>query len=301
MKTVPAASLPEIQRPRSARPAWLRSLMRNSVGGVGLVIVAIVLITALAGPLFAPHDPAKLNVKTRYIPPAWSAEGDSRYLLGTDQLGRDVLSRLIYGARVSVIVGLLGVSISVLVGVTIGLTSGYIGGRVDNLLSRLVDTFMAIPFIILALAAVGFLGPGLFNLIIVLGLTGWVTFARVVRGEVLAVKSMEYITAARTIGQSSWRIMLFHVLPNVTASIIVLATLQIATVIIAESSLSFLGMGVQPPTITWGVMLSEGRNHLATSWWLATFPGVAISLTALGIILMGDWLRDALDPRLRQG
>jgi peptide/nickel transport system permease protein len=275
--------------------------MRNSVGIVGLVIVAIVLITALAGPLFAPHNPAKLNVKTRYIPPAWSAEGDSRYLLGTDQLGRDVLSRLIYGARVSVIVGLLGVSISVLVGVTIGLTSGYIGGRVDNLLSRLVDTFMAIPFIILALAAVGFLGPGLFNLIIVLGLTGWVTFARVVRGEVLAVKSMEYITAARTIGQSSWRIMLFHVLPNVTASIIVLATLQIATVIIAESSLSFLGMGVQPPTITWGVMLSEGRNHLATSWWLATFPGIAISLTALGIILMGDWLRDALDPRLRQG
>ena len=301
MKTVPAVSLSEIQRPRSARPAWLRSLMRNSVGIVGLVIVAIVLITALAGPLFAPHNPAKLNVKTRYIPPAWSAEGDSRYLLGTDQLGRDVLSRLIYGARVSVIVGLLGVSISVLVGVTIGLTSGYIGGRVDNLLSRLVDTFMAIPFIILALAAVGFLGPGLFNLIIVLGLTGWVTFARVVRGEVLAVKSMEYITAARTIGQSSWRIMLFHVLPNVTASIIVLSTLQIATVIIAESSLSFLGMGVQPPTITWGVMLSEGRNHLATSWWLATFPGVAISLTALGIILMGDWLRDALDPRLRQG
>ncbi len=301
MKTVPAVSLPEIQRPRSARPAWLRSLMRNSVGIVGLVIVATVLITALAGPLFAPHDPAKLSVKARYIPPAWSAEGDSRYLLGTDQLGRDVLSRLIYGARISVIVGLLGVSISVLVGVTVGLTSGYIGGRVDNLLSRLVDTFMAIPFIILALAAVGFLGPGLFNLIIVLGLTGWVTFARVVRGEVLAVKSMEYITAARTIGQSSWRIMLFHVLPNVTASIIVLATLQIATVIIAESSLSFLGMGVQPPTITWGVMLSEGRNHLATSWWLATFPGAAISLTALGIILMGDWLRDALDPRLRQG
>ncbi len=301
MKTVPAVSLPEIQRPRSARPAWLRSLMRNSVGIIGLVVVATVLITALAGPLFAPHDPTKLSVRNRYIPPAWSAEGDSRYLLGTDQLGRDVLSRLIYGARVSVIVGLLGVTISVLVGVTIGLVSGYIGGKVDNLLSRLVDTFMAIPFIILALAAVGFLGPGLFNLIIVLGLTGWVTFARVVRGEVLSVKSMEYITAARTIGQSSWRIMLFHVLPNVTASIIVLATLQIATVIIAESSLSFLGMGVQPPTITWGVMLSEGRNHLATSWWLATFPGVAISLTALGIILMGDWLRDALDPRLRQG
>jgi peptide/nickel transport system permease protein len=274
--------------------------MRNSVGIVGLVIVGAVLLMAVAAPLIAPHDPAKLNVRSRLTPPAWSAEGDSRYLLGTDQLGRDVLSRLIYGSRVSVIVGVLGVAISVLVGVTIGLTSGYVGGTLDNVLSRVVDTFMSIPFIILALAAVGFLGAGLFNLIIVLGLTGWVTFARVVRGEVLSVKGMEFVTAARTIGQSGWRIALFHVLPNVAASIIVLATLQIATVIIAESSLSFLGMGVQPPTITWGVMLSEGRNHLATSWWLATFPGVAISLTALGIILMGDWLRDALDPRLRQ-
>jgi peptide/nickel transport system permease protein len=301
LKSTQVVSEPIVMRSRAAQPAWVRSLQRNSVGVVGLVIVATVLVLALTAPLVAPHNPAKLNVKARLAPPAWLAEGDSRFLLGTDQLGRDVLSRLLYGARVSVIVGVLGVVISVLVGVTIGLVSGYMGGMVDNLLSRTVDTFMAIPFIILALAAVGFLGPGLVNLIIVLGLTGWVTFARVVRGEVLAVKSMEYVTAARTIGQTGWRIALFHVLPNVTASIIVLATLQIATVIIAESSLSFLGMGVQPPTITWGLMLSEGRNHLATSWWLATFPGLAISLTALGIILMGDWLRDALDPRLRQG
>lgn len=301
LKTTQVVAKPIMTRPRVARPAWLRSLMRNSVGIIGLVIIATVLLTALTAPLIAPHDPAKFNVKTRLLPPAWSAEGDSRFLLGTDQLGRDVLSRLIFGSRVSVIVGVLGVAISVLIGVTIGLVSGYVGGTLDNLLSRVVDTFMAIPFIILALAAVSFLGPGLVNLILVLGLTGWVTFARVVRGEVLTVKNMEYVIAARTIGQSGWRIALFHVLPNVAASIIVLATLQIATVIIAESSLSFLGMGVQPPTITWGVMLSEGRNHLATSWWLATFPGIAITLTALGIILMGDWLRDALDPRLRQG
>lgn len=301
MKSTQAVSKPIVRGPQVARPRWVRSLQRNSVGMIGLVIVATVLLMALTAPLIAPHDPAKLNVRTRLAPPAWAAEGDPRYLLGTDQLGRDVLSRLIYGSRVSVIVGVLGVSLALLIGVTIGLISGYVGGTVDNLLSRAVDTFMAIPFIILALAAVGFLGPGLVNLVIVLGLTGWVTFARVVRGEVLAVKGMEYVTAARTIGQSGWRIALFHVLPNVTASIIVLATLQIATVIIAESSLSFLGMGVQPPTITWGVMLSEGRNHLATSWWLATFPGMAISLTALGCILMGDWLRDALDPRLRQG
>lgn len=286
---------------RRAHSRLVRSMQRNSLGVLGLAIVVTVLLVALTAPLIAPHDPTKLNVRTRFVPPVWSAEGDPRFILGTDQLGRDVLSRLLYGARVSVVVGLLGVALSVIVGVAIGLAGGYMGGAVDNFLSRTVDTFMAIPFIILALAAVGFLGPGLFNLIIVLGLTGWVSFARVVRGEVLSVKGMEYVTAARTIGQRGWRIALFHVLPNVTASIIVLATLQIATVIIAESSLSFLGMGVQPPTITWGTMLAEGRNHLATSWWLATFPGVAISLTALGCILMGDWLRDALDPRLRQG
>lgn len=301
MKTTPVAPQSFATHKRSAWPAWIRSLRRNSLGVLGLLIVSTVLLTALTAPLIAPHDPAKLNVRTRLAPPIWQPESDPRYILGTDQLGRDVLSRLIHGSRVSVIVGVLGVAIAVLIGVGVGLISGYMGGRVDAILSRTVDTFMAIPFIILALAAVGFLGPGLFNLITVLGLTGWVTFARVVRGEVLSVKGMEYVTAARTIGQSGWRIALFHVLPNVTASIIVLATLQIATVIIAESSLSFLGMGVQPPTITWGTMLSEGRNHLATSWWLATFPGLAISLTALGCILMGDWLRDALDPRLRQG
>ncbi len=301
MSTTEVVSNPLKMRPRSARQAWARSLQRNSVGVIGLAIVTAVLVMAVTAPLIAPHDPAKLNVRARLLAPSWATRGDSKYLLGTDQLGRDVLSRLIFGSRVSVIVGGLGVAISVVVGVTIGLVSGYMGGRIDNILSRAVDTFMAIPFIILALAAVGFLGPSLINLIIVLGLTGWVTFARVVRGEVLSVKRLEYVIAARTIGQTGWRIALFHVLPNVAASIIVLATLQIATVIIAESSLSFLGMGVQPPTITWGVMLSEGRNHLATSWWLATFPGVMISLTALGCILLGDWLRDALDPRLRQG
>lgn len=301
MKTTEAISNLSVARPRRTEPAWVRSIRRNSVGLIGMFIVATVVLMAISAPLIAPHDPAKLNVRSRLSPPAWAAEGDPKYLLGTDQLGRDVLSRLIHGSRVSVIVGVLGVAISVVVGVIIGLISGYMGGRIDSLLSRTVDTFMSIPFIILALAAVGFLGPGLTNLIIVLGLTGWVTFARVVRGEVLLVKRLEYVTAARTVGQSDWRIALFHVLPNVAASIIVLSTLQIATVIIAEASLSFLGMGVQPPTITWGVMLSEGRNHLATSWWLTTFPGVTISLTALGCILMGDWLRDALDPRLRNG
>jgi peptide/nickel transport system permease protein len=293
----------QIRKPseRTLRAALWKALRRNTVGMFGLTIVVVVVLIALTAPLIAPHDPTKLSIRTRLLPPAWEAEGNPAYLLGTDQLGRDLLSRMLYGSQVSVLVGVLGVSLATSVGVVIGLISGYVGGRVDSMLSRMVDTFMAIPFIILALAMVGFLGPGIFNLVLVLGLTGWVTFARVVRGEVLSVKNQEYITAAQTIGQSGFRIALFHVLPNVTASIIVLATLQIATVIIAESSLSFLGMGVQPPTITWGLMLSEGRDHIATSWWLSTFPGVAITVTAMGCILLGDWLRDALDPRMRQG
>jgi peptide/nickel transport system permease protein len=188
-------------------------------------------------------------------------------------------------------------------GVLLGLAAGYFGGWTDTIISRLIDTFMAIPFIILALAVIGAVGVGQNNslliLIVVLGLTGWITFARVVRGEVLAARDLEYVEAASALGQRHRWILLRHVLPNVTAPIIVLGTLQIATVIIAESSLSFLGLGVQPPTITWGIMLSEGRDHLATSWWLATFPGIAITLTTLGMILLGDWLRDVLDPRMQ--
>jgi peptide/nickel transport system permease protein len=271
------------------------------VGIIGIVLVMAAVICAVGAPWFSPHDPTEINVRSRLLPPAWMEDGNPDYLLGTDQLGRDLLSRLIYGSQISVIVGVAGVIVSLVIGVVLGMISGYMGGIVDALISRILDTFMAIPFILLALAVVGVLGvgqgSGLWTLIIVLGVTGWVTFARVVRGEVLTVKQREYVEAARSIGQTGFLIVLRHVLPNVTASIIVLSTLQIATVIIAESSLSFLGLGVQPPTITWGTMLAEGRDHLATSWWLATFPGIAISLTVLGTILLGDWLRDVLDPR----
>ncbi|HBY93235.1 MAG TPA: peptide ABC transporter permease [Chloroflexi bacterium] len=295
-----ALSQPEIRLRQRPRLLWLRSLLRSPVGLLGAFLVVIVVITAITAPVIAPHDPTKLNLRSRLLPPAWDSEGDPRFLLGTDQLGRDLLSRLIYGSRVSLIVGILGVAVSLVVGVFLGLVSGYFGGATDNVISRFVDTFMAVPFIVLAMAVIGVLGPkgaNLVALIVVLGLVNWVTFARVVRGEVLSVKTRDYIEAARCIGQRDAVIILRHVLPNVTASIIVLATLQVATVIIAESSLSFLGLGVQPPTVTWGIMLAEGRDHLATSWWLATFPGIAISLTVLGIILWGDWLRDVLDPR----
>ncbi len=270
---------------------------------LGAILVALALLVAVGAPVLAPREPTKQNLRSRMMPPAWYAEGDVTFFLGTDQLGRELLSRLIYGARISVVVGLLGVLVAMVVGVALGLISGYAGGWVDTIVSRIVDTFMAIPFILLAMAVVGALGlgkgSGLLTLVIVLGLTGWVTFARVVRGEVLSVKERDFVQSARSIGQTDLWILLRHILPNVTASIIVLSTLQIATVIIAESSLSFLGLGVQPPTITWGVMLAEGRDHLATSWWLATFPGLAISLTVLGAILFGDWLRDVLDPRMK--
>jgi peptide/nickel transport system permease protein len=296
---------PEVSRAQQRRRTWrrvARSLVGSPVGLLGSILVLVAILTAVLAPWIAPHDPTEFNLRSRLEPPVFLG-GSAEYLLGTDQLGRDLLSRLIYGSQVSLIVGVLGVLVSLVIGVGLGLLAGYTGGWTDTVISRLIDTFMAIPFIILALAVIGAVGVGQNNslliLIIVLGLTGWITFARVVRGEVLAARDLEYVEAASALGQRHRWILLRHVLPNVTAPIIVLGTLQIATVIIAESSLSFLGLGVQPPTITWGIMLAEGRDHLATSWWLATFPGIAITLTTLGMILLGDWLRDVLDPRMQ--
>ena len=300
---MPATDLSAEAASRKApRFRWVRSLLRSPVGLLGFVLVAGAVILAVGAPLLAPHDPTAFNFKGRLLPPSWLG-GEPGYFLGTDQLGRDLLSRLIFGTRISLAVGVIGVGISLLMGVTLGLISGYIGGLVDSFISRVIDTFMAIPFILLALAVVGVVGTSGGNsiliLVVVLGLANWVVFARVVRGEVLSVKNLEYVEAANALGQVSFRVIYKHVLPNVTAAIIVLATLQIATVIIAESSLSFLGLGVQPPTVTWGIMLADGRDHLATSWWLSTFPGIAITLTTLGMILLGDWLRDVLDPRMK--
>jgi peptide/nickel transport system permease protein len=281
----------------------VRSLLRSPVGVVGFVLVAGAILGALFAPLLAPHDPGGFNLRSRFLPPMWLEGGTSEFPLGTDQLGRDLLSRLYFGSRVSLMVGFLGVLISLVIGVVLGLIAGYYGGWLDNVISRIIDTFMAIPFIVLAMSVIAVVGPqggnSILILVIVLGATGWVTFARVVRGEVMAVKTLEYVEAARALGQRQGWLILKHVLPNVAASIIVLGTLNVAAVIIAESALSFLGLGVQPPVVTWGIMLSDGRDHLATSWWLSTFPGVAITLTTLGMIMLGDWLRDVLDPRMQ--
>lgn len=281
----------------------VRSLLRSPVGLLGFVLVSVAILGALLAPWIAPFDPTTFHFRDRLVPPFWSDGGDPRFLLGTDQLGRDLLSRLLYGARISLVVGFLGVIVSLIIGVVLGLIAGYYGGWIDSALSRVVDTFMAIPFIVLAMSVIAVLGTqggnSIVVLVIVLGLTGWVTFARVVRGEVMAVKGLEFVEAARALGQYHSWIVVRHVLPNVAASIIVLGTLNVASVIIAESSLSFLGLGVQPPIVTWGLMLADGRDHLATSWWLSTFPGLAITFTTLGMIMLGDWLRDVLDPRMQ--
>jgi peptide/nickel transport system permease protein len=258
----------------------------------------LILLVALLGPIISPHDPIEHNLRARFQPPGYTGEKGT-FLLGTDQLGRDILSRIIAGTRISVLVGVTSALVGSTFGVAYGLVAGYVGGWVDTLLMRIADAFLGIPFIVLVVAVSGVVGPGLLTLILILGFTGWVSYSRVVRGEVLVVRELEYVLAAKAIGQSSRLIMLKHVLPNVIASVIVMAALSVGTTILAESSLSFLGMGVQPPTVTWGLMLSDGKQYLGSAWWMATFPGLAITITVLGVVFLGDWLRDVLDPRMR--
>jgi peptide/nickel transport system permease protein len=273
-------------------------LRRSPVAILGVFIVSVVILLAIFGPLISPHDPTNRNLRSRFEPPGYTNENGT-FLLGTDQLGRDILSRIIAGSRVSVIVGIVAVLISGSIGVIYRMSAGYLGNRVATVLMRVADAFLAIPFIILVVAISGVVGAGLTTLILILGLTGWVIYARVVRGEVLVVRELDYVVAARVIGQPEHKIMIRQILPNVLASSIVLAALQVSTTILAESSLSFLGLGVQPPTITWGLMLADGRQYIGSAWWMTTFPGLAITITVLGIVFFGDWLRDVLDPRLR--
>ncbi len=301
-KTMQSLNMDSITLDRSSLKArvgyTVQSLRRSPVGIMGIILVSVVLFFAIFGPSVSPHDPKQHNLRARFKPPGFTNETGT-YLLGTDQLGRDILSRMIAGSRVSVVVGLTSVVIAGTIGVVYGLIAGFVGGRLDALLMRVADALLGIPFIVLVVAVSGVVGPGLITLILILGFTGWVTYARVTRGEVLVVRELEYVTAARAIGQSNLKIMLKHVLPNVMTSAIVLAALQVGVTILAESSLSFLGLGVQPPTITWGLMLADGRQYLGSAWWLTTFPGLAITLTVLGVVFAGDWLRDVLDPHLR--
>jgi peptide/nickel transport system permease protein len=282
---------------RDGRLSFLRSVPWLVLPYV--IILVVVALVALLAPLLVPHDPNAQTLASRLTPPDFLPGGDSRYWLGADNLGRDVLSRMIMGARVSLAVGLGAVVIGGLLGSTIGLIAGYWGGWIDEVLMTLGDIKLAFPNILLAIAVIAVLGPSLVNLTVVLGITGWVTYARIARGVVLKLKNEDFVAAVRVLGGTETRILLRHILPNCASHLLVVATLDLARIIIAEATLSFLGLGVQPPTPSWGGMISAGRGYLDTAWWISMFPGFALFLTALSVSRCGDWLRDALDPTLR--
>lgn len=276
----------------------MKRVFKKKSAILGLVIVVTVLMTALLAPYIAPHDPEKVELSLRLKPPFWLEGGSLEYPLGTDSLGRDVFSRIIYGSQKSLFVSFTSTVISSVLGVALGMIAGYFGGYIDSVISRLGDIQLAFPLILLSIAVIAVLGTSTMNLVIVFGIANWVVYAKVARGAVLSVKEKEYVEAARSIGCSKLRIMMLHIFPNIFASVIVIATLSLAGIIISESSLSFLGLGVPPPKPTWGGMLSEGRQYMYDGWWLAAFPGLAIALTVLGVNLFGDGLRDAYDPKL---
>ncbi|MFM9939607.1 MAG: ABC transporter permease [Hyphomicrobiaceae bacterium] len=267
---------------------------------IPVIIIATMLIMAVFAPLLAPMDPIEQTLRDKLLPPYWMDGGNKKYILGTDAYGRDILSRLIYGARVSLLVALLALTAGGGIGLLIGVVAGYMGGIIENVLMRLVDAAFTFPAILFALLLAVTMGQGLTTLVIAISLLLWASFARVIRGEVLSLKQRDFVALAKVRGCSTPRIMLTHILPNVLNTFMVLVTLNIGVVIIAEASLSFLGAGIPPPTPTWGLMVSEGRGRIAEAWWVSLIPGIAITLLVLSVNLFGDWLRDRLDPRLRQ-
>jgi peptide/nickel transport system permease protein len=301
-----AVVVPEVvaRRPRSNTR---HHLMR--VPAVVWICAAILLTMCLAAvfaPVIAPKDPYDQSLIMRLKPPVWLEDGEPGYILGTDEVGRDVFSRMIYGAQTSLAVGLVGVLIGSILGTLLGMLAAYFSGATDEVIMLMADMQLAFPFILLAIAVIAVLGPdpaGTFpwKLIIIVGISGWMTYARVCRGVVLTIKEREFVQSVRALGGSDKRIIFRHILPNILSPVIVLATLDLARLIILESTLSFLGLGVQPPSPSWGGMLGRGRQYLDTAWWLSTFPGLAIMLTTLAISRGGDWLRDVLDPTLRSG
>ncbi|HZO33368.1 MAG TPA: ABC transporter permease [Chloroflexota bacterium] len=275
-----------------------RSLRRNPTIVIGGGLLLLLVLSAVLAPVLAPANPTQAGFSTRVRPPSILGTS-SGFVLGSDNLGRDILSRVLYGGQLSLSLAAASVVLSGIIGVAAGLVSGYVGGRVDDAIMRIVDVQLAFPVILLAIAVVAVIGTSTTALIGVLALSGWVIYARTVRANVLSVKEQEYVGAARALGAGDVRIVLLHVLPNTMAPIIVVATVQLATMLLLESGLSFLGLGIQPPTPSWGRMLAEGRDYLSNAWWISTVPGIAISLAVLGANLLGDGLRDVLDPNLR--
>ena len=279
------------------RRRW-QKFVRHPLGVMGSIVLLLVFGSAMFADYLAPHEPNKQRLMARFKPPVWAPGGSAAYPLGTDNVGRDMLSRIIHGSRISLVVGFAAVGISMLIGVTLGLLSGFLGGRVDATIMGLVDIMLAFPPLILAFAMVAVLGPGIGNIILVLGFTGWERYARVVRAEVLALREREFVQAARAIGVPTSQIIFSHIMPNTFSSVIVMATLQTAQTILAEAALSFLGLGTGRTYPSWGQMIALGRDYINVAWWLSTFPGLAILLTVLAINLIGDRARDLLDPRV---
>jgi peptide/nickel transport system permease protein len=282
----------------AARPASWRLALGSPQCVFGAILVALFVFLGVFGPVLAPYHYDDQDLASQYRPPIW-AGGQADHPLGTDQFGRDVLSRLLYGARVSLLVGLFSVVLAGAIGVTIGVVSGYLGGTIERLFMRIADVQYAFPYILLAIIITAFWGPSLVSLIVALGLAGWMTFARTARASTLSVKEREYIVAARALGASHGRIMLAHILPNIAAPLLVFATFQLPSRMLAEASLSFVGLGIQPPMPSWGNMLAQSRNYMVTYPWLVILPGLALTIVALGVNQLGDGLRDILDPHTR--
>lgn len=267
---------------------------------IPLSIIVVIVLVALLANMLTPYSPTDVSLAERLKPPFWEPGGSRRHVLGTDPMGRDLLTRMLYGARVSLLVGILGLFVGGGLGAALGMIAGYVGGRVDAFLMRVADTTLAFPIILFAILPVVILGGSLLTVVIAVALVLWARYARVIRGEVLSLRERDFIAQARIAGCSSGRIILVHIFPNVLNTLVVLLSLQVGWVIIVEASLSFLGAGVPPPTPTWGSMIAEGRDYIASAWWLSFFPGLAILVTVLAFNRFGDWLRDALDPAMRQ-
>jgi peptide/nickel transport system permease protein len=266
---------------------------------VALAFVCGLFAMAAAAPLITPHDPVRQSLRMRLKPPTLEGADGFAHPLGTDHLGRDILSRVIYGSRVSLLIGFAAVGVGSLIGATLGIAAGYRRGMLDTVIMTVADAQLAFPFILLAIGIIAVLGPSFPTLVVVVGLSGWVNYARVLRSQVLVLRSRDFVDAIFGLGGSTARIVLRHILPNVLSTLVVIATLELARAIVLEATLSFLGLGIQPPTPSWGGMIHEGREYLDSAWWIATFPGLILMLTSIVVSRLGDWLRDVLDPTLR--
>lgn len=280
--------------------AWLRGSVARLPWLPLLIVIFVLLLPALLADVITVHDPLRGVLADRLTPPGWIDGGSWTYPLGTDKQGRDILTRIIYGARISLTVASLTIFLGAVIGSTLGLLAGYFGGWVDRIVSWLIDTFLSLPIVLLALVIVAAIGPSFVTIVSIIAVTMWASFARQVRGETLSVRESEYVARAKVAGSRPRRIMLRHVLPNVANTLIVLATLQVGVVILEESSLSFIGAGIPRPNPSWGVMVADGRDQILIAWWISFFPGLAILLVVLALNLLGDWLRDFLDPKMRQ-